>query len=136
MTPEERLQANFQRNKQWAKLAESYSTSLKDTEETQFREWLATQKDGPFAEFDPDAKIVDYDARGFWKAAKAGDPRASLAKNPTDNKMHADDFWKTPYHQSFSNESGYAFPTAPYWANNHQLVDPATKQVVFDEKAP
>ena len=48
--------------------------------------------------------------------------------------MHFPDFWKTPYHESFSAESQWADPAkAPKWNAQDQLVLP-DGTVVFDEK--
>jgi hypothetical protein len=47
--------------------------------------------------------------------------------------MHFPDFWKTPLHQTFSNESQWAPPTAPQWTPNDQLAQP-NGRVLFDER--
>jgi hypothetical protein len=61
------------------------------------------------------------------------DPRARTAINPNDNLMHFPDTWKTPYHQSFSNESMYANQNAPQWINDSQLASPSGR-LFYDEK--
>ena len=74
--------------------------------------------------------------RGFYKAMLAGNSMATSAVNPNDQKLHYPDYWKTPYHKSFSNESQWADPAkAPRWNEKDQLVMP-DGTVVFDERAP
>ena len=108
-----------------------YNTDLGTPEaEIQFQQWVK-QNNIPF---DPAAPVSDYDMRGFWKALQTGDPKAKEALNSNDGQMHFPDYWKTPYHESFSNESQWADPVkAPRWNNQDQLVTPDGK-VVFDEK--
>lgn len=122
----------FLRNVQWA-LAQpkdhGYATQLEPHEEQAFRAWVQ-ENNVPF-DSSPQA---DYDMRGFWKALMAKDPRAATAVNPNDKAMHYPDYWKTPYHESFSNESQWATDKAPSWNDKDQLVSPAGA-VVFDEKA-
>lgn len=99
-------------------------------QELAFRDWVGRNN----IPFDPNQKgPSDYDMRGFYKALMAGDPRASNSVNPNDNMIHYPDYWKTPYHQSFSGESQWALPTAPNWNENDQLVTP-DGMVVFDER--
>jgi hypothetical protein len=76
----------------------------------------------------------DYDMRGFWRGLQQGDPRAQSAVDPNDSRLHFPDYWKTPIHQTFSNESQWAPPDAPQWTPNDQLAKP-NGQVVFDDKA-
>jgi hypothetical protein len=123
------MRGNFDRNSQYARGGE-YSTKLNPLEEAAFRQWVQTSK----APFDPNQPTQDYDMRGYWKdiASKGGN---ATQLNPNDGEMHFPDTYKTPFHQSFSAESRYAMPTAPKWANDHQLVGSDGK-VVFDETAP
>src|SRR6185369_11380072 len=120
MDPEEAaFQQNFQRNKPYAKLAGSYATPLSPQEMETFLAWVKQNK----VPYNPNAKIQDYDMQGYWKdIASQGDDKT--ARNPNDNQRHFPDTYKTPYHKSFSNESKYAFPTAPYWNDKDQLIDP------------
>ena len=120
----------FSRNKDWLAAGEhSYTTDL-GKDEPKFQEWVKTNK----VPFDSAAPNSDYDMRGFYKALQANDPRAKAAVNPNDNKMHFPDFWKTPYHESFSAVSQWADPAkAPKWNAQDQLVLP-DGTVVFDEK--
>lgn len=125
------MEETLARNKAFVKPgADSYATSLSPDKEAAFRQWVAQNK-VPFA---PEQQLQDYDMRGFWSALQANDPRATSSVNPNDGKVHYPDFWKTPYHQSFSVESQWANPaTAPVWNDKDQLVTPQGV-VVFDER--
>jgi hypothetical protein len=127
-----RYQANFARNKAYLKPGDhNYNTQLQPSTELAFRHWLQTNK----VPFDPNASVTDYDMRGFYSALIQGDPRATESVNPNDHKVHRSDYWKTPYHESFSNESQWADPkTAPKWTPDDKLVLP-DGTVVFDERA-
>lgn len=110
--------------------AHGFNTKLSTPEEQQFRAWLQQNK----VPFDPEAPTTDYDMRGFWRALKAGDPKAKSAIDPNDTKLHYPDFWKTPLHKTFSNESQWATPDAPHWTNDDKLIDKHGK-VLFDDRA-
>jgi hypothetical protein len=131
-----RQQAAFDRNRQHAVPMDSYQTQLSGTGEAAFRQWLQHGQ-VPFNPNDPQA---DYDMRGFWQGLQAGDPHAVQAQDPNDldehgrPKMHFTDWWKTPYHDTFSADSQYALPTAPRWVNDNQLVDPRTNTVIYDDR--
>lgn len=115
----------FDRNKQYAKPMQSYQTTLSAENEQRFKNWLALHQ-GRLGEFDPANTQADYDMRGWWLDNKGAPPPAG----------HFVDTYKTPYHQSFSNESKYALPNAPKWQQQGQkwlLVDPRTGGVVFAE---
>jgi hypothetical protein len=112
-------------------MAPAFNTSLSPMDELQFRGWVQQNK----VPFDPSAAQSDYDMRGFWQAGRQGNPQASTALNPNDGQMHYPDYWKTPLHQSFSNESQWAPANAPQWVNDSQLASP-NGRVVYDEKAP
>ena len=109
-----------------------YNTDLGDPKsEIQFQQWVK-QNSIPF---DPAAPVSDYDMRGFYKALQEGDPKAKEALNSNDGKMHFPDYWKTPYHESFSAESQWADPKkAPKWNDRDQLIMPDGK-IVYDERA-
>lgn len=124
------LMGNYQRNQGYAKPADSYQTQLNPGSETKFREWLTQNK----IPFDPSAKVADYDMRGFWVGLQTKDPQAMTAINPNDNQVHFPDYWKTPYHKSFSADSQWAGKGAPKWNDKDQLVLP-NGQVIYDEKA-
>jgi len=123
-------QQNFSRNAPYAKPANNYLTSLPPEQEKEFQAWVKKNN----VPFDP-SPTADYDMRGFYKAMKAGDPRASTGVNQNDGKLHFGDTFKTPYHKSFSNESQWATEGAPRWNDKDQLVLPDGR-VVFDERAP
>jgi hypothetical protein len=106
-----------------------YRTLLSLLEELEFGGWLKANRI-PYE----DIPTADYDMRGFWKALKSGDPRARQAYDPMDRTMHFPDTWKTPYHETFSNESLYALPTAPHWEGT-KLVNPLGI-VLTDESKP
>jgi hypothetical protein len=111
--------------------ATNFATTLAPDQEAAFGQWVQ-QNHVPF---DPAQRVQDYDMRGFYQALMAKDPRAMTAVNPNDQQLHYPDYWKTPYHQSFSAESQWANPqTAPKWNEQDQLVLP-NGTVVFDEKA-
>jgi hypothetical protein len=121
----------FMRNSPWVRSGQhSYNTRLPTDAELSFRRWVA-QNDVPF---NPDAPIVDYDMRGFWKALQSKDPRATSAINPNDKSLHYPDYWKTPYHETFSAESQWANHRAPRWTEDDKLITPDGR-VIFDERA-
>lgn len=73
--------------------------------------------------------------RGFYSALSNGDERASPAVDPNDGRMHYPDYWKTPYHETFSNESQWANPdTAPKWNDKDQLIT-TDGNVLYDDRA-
>ena len=122
------------RNNQWVKQDASapYNTQLEPHEEISFRQWVAANK----VPFDPNAAVSDYDMRGFYKALVAGDEKAKSAIDTNDSRIHYPDFWKTPYHETFSAESQWADPAkAPSWNEKDQLVMP-DGTVVYDDRAP
>jgi hypothetical protein len=86
-----------------------YATSLTPDEESAFSSWVKTNR----VPYDLSAPVdqQDYDMRGYWKAQRTGD--ASARQDPKN--MHFPDTWKTPLHESFSNESMYATERAPHW---------------------
>jgi hypothetical protein len=107
----------------------SYHTQLPPMVEQMFQSWVAQNK----VPFDPGPK-ADYDMRGFYNGLITGDPRASNAIDPNDGRLHYPDHWKTPYHETFSNESQWARADAPMWNAMDQLK---TKDgaVLFDDRA-
>jgi len=121
----------YTRNQQWVAPGEhEYKTDLGD-KEPEFQSWVKQNK----VPFDLSQEIPDYDMRGFYKALQEGDPKAKEAVNPNDGQMHFPDYWKTPYHHSFSAESQWADPTkAPKWNEQDQLITPDGK-IVVDERA-
>jgi hypothetical protein len=104
-------------------------TALTPGEEQAFQAWVSKNH----VPFDP-GPSADYDMRGFYKALEAKDPRATTAVNPADKEMHFPDTWKTPYHETFSNESVYAPADAPHW-DGYLLID-KNGYVLADETPP
>ncbi len=92
-----------------------YQTPLAPGEERKFEHWLGAH-DVPF---DPAAKRVDYDMRGYFKAGGR------------DATGHFPDTFKTPFDTSFSSESKYATPDNPLDWKGNRLVDTDTGQTVF-----
>lgn len=117
---------------QWASVAKPgpYTTTLAPAEEQQFKSWVNTNK-VPWQ----DSPTADYDMRGFWKGLQSGDPTARTAINSVDNQIHYPDKWKTPYHQTFSNESQYATPNAGHW-QGETFVPPATQSTAGARPKP
>jgi len=116
----------LKRNLQWAKPQDSYHTQLDQENEQRFRNWLRLpQNQQRVGYFNPDNMQEDYDMRGWWLANKG-----VIAP-----QGHFPDTFKTPYHQTFSNESQYATPDAPKWVQQGKqwfLVD-KTNNVLFSE---
>jgi hypothetical protein len=104
----------------------TYRTEHTPMEEQLYQAWVA-QHNVPTAG-------NDYDMRGFYRGLLSGDPRAQSAIDPNDARMHYPDYWKTPYHETFSNESQWATPNAPAWNEQDQLVSPGGR-IVFDDKS-
>lgn len=120
----------YQRNLQWAKQSPyGYLTKLKPNEESLFLQWVMDNK----IPFDP-SPTADYDMRGFWKNLMLeGGDKAETGMNANDRQLHFSDYFKTPYHHSFSRESKWATEHAPIWNEQDQLVLP-DGTVVFDER--
>jgi len=125
MSPQEVLA----RNLKYAKPSDNYLTTLTPYDQKQFLAWVLQNK----VPYDPSPR-ADYDMAGFWQALNRNDPRAVSGINPNDNQIHYPDYWKTPYHNSFSRESKWATENAPIWNEKDQLVLP-DGTVVFDERA-
>lgn len=106
-----------------------YDTKLPQMDEFKFRQWLQDNN----VPFNPNAGTTDYDMRGFYQAATQQQPGISTQVNPNDGQVHYPDRFKTPIHQSFSNESQWAGTDAPQWVNDSQLAAP-NGRVVFDER--
>lgn len=118
------------RNMAYAVPQASYQTTLDPQTEAAFQDWVKTNH----VPFDPSPQ-ADYDMRGFYQGLMSGDQNASTGVNQNDGKLHFSDYWKTPYHKSFSNESQYAIKDkAPAWNDKDQLVLPSG-EIVFDERA-
>jgi hypothetical protein len=110
--------------------ASDFNTALDFGDELAFRQWVAENR----VPFDPEQQQPqDYDMRGFWQALRNQDPKAQSAIDPNDNRMHYPDYWKTPYHETFSNESQWATDMAPRWNEQDQLVAPSGR-ILFDDR--
>lgn len=99
-----------------------YSTILGPQQEQQFQSWVSQNKI-PWQ----DSPAADYDMRGFWKAMVSGDPNAKRAGN-----LHFPDTYKTPYHQTFSNQSIYSGPDAPHWEGD--VLKNKAGKIIADER--
>lgn len=109
----------------------SYNTPLNKLDEMAFRQWV--QDNG--VPFDPNSTAPqDYDMRGFYQGLQQQNPKASSAIDPNDGRLHYPDYWKTPTHQTFSNESQWAPIGAPSWNDKDQLVSRGGR-IVFDDRA-
>jgi hypothetical protein len=119
--------ANYERNKAWAKIG-PYETALNPNQEKQFRQWVAQNR----IPFDPEERPNDYDMRGYYKALLENKVER---RDPNDPEAHFPDTFKTPYHESFSNESRYATHDAPRWTESetHDLLVDKDGNVVFSE---
>lgn len=114
------------------KAGSSYNTPLPVLDEMAFRQWVLGNK----VPFNVNSPVSDYDMRGYWQGLMNGNPMARPTEiNPSDNRPHFTDYYKTPLHKTFSAESQWAGPGAPTWINDHQLASPNGK-IVFDEKSP
>lgn len=121
------LGKNYEKNLPHA-IPGPYETALPQTLEPGFQSWLKTNN----VPFNPEAKVQDYDMKGFYSALQGKDPRAVSAVDPYDNRIHFPDVWKTPYHETFSNESMYAKPTAPRWSKDGRFLLDNEGSVLFD----
>jgi hypothetical protein len=129
MKPEPSQEQIFDRNKAYAKPEKSYLTTLPASDEAKFQQWVKANK----VPFDP-SPAADYDMRGYWKALESGDTEhTGTGVNKNDGQLHFSDYFKTPYHKSFSAESQWATKDAPKWNDKDQLIAPDGK-VVFDER--
>ena len=129
--PTELMIAALKRNEPYVRPGQhQYDTNL-GLAEPDFRYWVAQNK----VPFDPHAEVTDYDMRGFYQALAQGDPKATSAVNPNDKQLHFPDYWKTPYHETFSNESLWAGETAPQWDKKDKLISPGGR-ILKDERNP
>lgn len=105
-----------------------YRTTLNRHEERAFRTWVKNNHVDTFNGFNVDARIADYDMRGFWKATNG-------APLPENKSRHFPDTWKTPYDTSFSRESRYATPNNPFIWRGNKLVDRRNGRLIFQAMA-
>lgn len=108
------------------KLPSDYNTKLGTMDEIMFRQWLAENN----VPFDPEKGNQDYDMRGYWLGLQQGRPESRPTQiDPMDNRPHYPDTYKTPRHETFSNESQYAGPNAPRWGPGDSLGTPSGRKV-------
>lgn len=107
----------MQRNAPYAKPG-PYQTKLSPSEEVSYQKWA--KEKGMVAD------EAGYDMRGFWKSG------GQSGYNATAGAMHQPDTFKTPYSESFSNESKYALPNAPHWEGQYLVDEKGNK--IFDDK--
>lgn len=108
----------------------SYNTKLNPLDEMAYRQWVQDNH----VPTNPDATTPqDYDMRGFYQGLQQQNPRAQSAVDPNDNQLHYPDYWKTPLHNTFSNESQWAAPNSPSWTDDDKLVSP-NGRVLFDDR--
>lgn len=111
----------------------NYDTKLSPIRELLFRSWV-DQNHVPFNPTTPGP--TDYDMRGYWQGLQQGNPQAAPSSiNANDGQLHYPDYYKTPLHQTFSNESQWAAPSAPQWINDSQLATQGGR-IAYDEKNP
>lgn len=113
--------------------APTFKTPLNDDQESLFQNWVKTNS----IPFDDSAKS-NYDMRGYFKneVLKGKD---NVTVSGYDKLRHFPDTYKTPYHETFSNESIYskgAYKTDRHWVGNDligfKLVD-SKGNVIKDE---
>ena len=85
---------------------QAYNTQLSPQEELAYRQWMQAIGHTPERGYAVDQNYngQGYDYRGFFK--KNGPV-------PIGEGQHFTDEFKTPYHETFSNESQYAQPGTP-----------------------
>lgn len=129
---QELMAAALKRNSPYIKPGpQVYSTDL-TVAEPGFQAWVQKNK----VPFNPNQTgPSDYDMRGFYHALMTGNPIAQSSVNPNDQRLHYPDYWKTPYHETFSGESQWAGPTAPQWNEHDQLISPGGR-ILKDERNP
>jgi hypothetical protein len=148
--------AAFDRNQKWVKPgADGFTTALAPDDEAAYQGWVK-KNNVPWR----DSPTADYDMRGFWQTSQYPAQWQALQKtgkippdmapfgtsvDPNDRLPHYPDYWKTPYHETFSNESQWATPDAPAWTNTtpnkpegtdaDRLVD-QDGNILFDDRVP
>jgi len=126
---QEQLQKVYQRNMAYANPDwQTQLAKLSPEQEAEFLKWVQLNN----VPFDPAQQNADYDMRGFYQALMSGDPNAQSAINPITQSLHYPDYWKTPYHESFSSESQWATEGAPSWKED-KLVSPSG-EVIFQDQ--
>lgn len=98
-----------------------FQTKLSKGDEQKYQKWLNSTSKDTGVDYNPDDP--GYDMRGYWQDIVATGKFKKMGE-----KQHFPDTYKTPYHPTFSRESKFASPDAPYWNKNDQLLDPTTDQ--------
>lgn len=104
-----------------------YQTKLSPQQEMAFRQWIAQNR----VPFNPNAKVSDYDMRGYWKAMQAGKAPAWQG-----GATHFTDTFKTPYDTTFSRQSMYSTALNPYDWRGNELVHMLTGRPIFVPPVP
>lgn len=104
-------------------------TKLELADELMFRNWLQQNR----VPFDPNSSNNDYDMRGFYQGQRQQSPHAQSEVNANDGEQHYTDYYKMPWHPTYSADSQGAGPDAPNWNKQDQLVGQDGK-VLYDEK--
>ena len=108
----------------------TYNTQLDPGQEQFYRMWVAHNS----VPTNPNATSPqDYDMRGFYQGLQQQNPKAMAAVDPNDSQLHYPDYWKTPIHETLSNESQWAPSNAPQWTPTDQLASGG--RVLFDDRA-
>jgi hypothetical protein len=111
------LQEHYDYNKQYAHKG-PYETDLEPADEKKYKKWVSDVSKMLGRSLNPDDP--SYDMRGFFKYNIMLGGKFSFGE-----QGHFPDTFKTPYHPTFSRESMYAKPDAPFWKDD-TLVDPKT----------
>ena len=96
-----------------------YQTPLQPWERRAFDQWIDAMSAKLGWRLNPDDPTYDY--RGFWRSQQLGGRGMGL--DPGSGEMHFPDTFKTPEHPTFSRESIYATPDAPYWTDKDVQLD-------------
>lgn len=109
-----------------------YSTQLSPSIESKFRDWVNRNN----VNHDPDNPKENYDMRGYYLdniLNKKSDSGATISRS--DQLPHYPDYYKTPYHPLFSDESKWAVPgMTPSWNEKGQLVSPLGHTIAYDDE--
>jgi hypothetical protein len=109
----------------------SYITQITDPKVMDdFVKWVQLQK-VRYNLWAPE-RTQDYDMPGYYQALVGKDPKAIRA-----GTGHYPDYWKTPYHESFSADSKYADPNLdpPKWStqNGQDVLKDSTGKIYYQE---
>ena len=126
---QEQIQKVYARNMAYANPQwQQQLAQLSPEQEAAFLQWVQSKN----VPFDPTDKTSDYDMRGFYLGLMSGDTKAQSGVNPVTQSLHYPDYYKTPYHESFSAESQWATEGAPTWQDD-KLVN-SSGEVIFQDR--